>query len=97
MFSAIKKPINQILGALPDREYQRLYTHLKPVILTSGEVLLEPNEIVHEVYFPEKAMISLVSIMMDGVKAISFLFYQEINLTREPGERGSLARFPHIS
>jgi len=59
-------PINQILAALPLEEYQRLEKHLKPVNLTSGTILLEPHESIETIYFPQRAMISLVSIMMDG-------------------------------
>lgn len=59
-------PINQILAALPLAEYHRLASHLKPVNLISGEILLEPNEPIRKIYFPQRAMISLVSIMMDG-------------------------------
>jgi CRP-like cAMP-binding protein len=58
--------INQILAALPLAEYQRLASHLKPVNLISGAILLEPHEPIQKIYFPQRAMISLVSIMMDG-------------------------------
>ncbi len=62
----ITRPINQILAALSETDYQRLAPHLQFVLLPLGKVLLEPNEPVKEVYFPQQAMISLVSIMMDG-------------------------------
>ena len=58
--------MNQILAALPESEYQVIAPHLKPVDLTSGEILSEPNQSITEIYFPQRAMISLVSIMMDG-------------------------------
>lgn len=61
-----ERPINQILAALPESEYQTIAPHLKPVNLTSGEILSEPNQSITEIYFPQRAMISLVSIMMDG-------------------------------
>ena len=61
-----ERPINQILAALPKSEYQIIAPHLKPVDLTSGEILSEPNQPITEIYFPRRAMISLVSIMMDG-------------------------------
>lgn len=60
------KQSNKILAALPDSEYERIAPYLKQVELKSGEILLEPNETVRSIYFPQKAMISLVSIMMDG-------------------------------
>ncbi|MDJ0532679.1 MAG: Crp/Fnr family transcriptional regulator [Xenococcaceae cyanobacterium MO_207.B15] len=60
------KIINQILAALPQSEYQRLVPHLELVSLPGGRVLQEPGEPIKEVYFPNQAMISLVSIMSDG-------------------------------
>ena len=66
MSDRVYPPINQILTALPISEYKRLRDHLKPVNLISGEILLEPNEPIEKIYFPQRAMISLVSIMMDG-------------------------------
>jgi CRP-like cAMP-binding protein len=66
MTDYVDSPVNQILAALPLVEYQRIATHLKPVDLVSGEILLEPNEPIQKIYFPQRAMISLVSIMMDG-------------------------------
>lgn len=66
MTDHVNFPINQILAALPSSEYQRIATHLKPINLIAGEILLEPNEAIEKVYFPQRAMISLVSIMMDG-------------------------------
>ncbi|MDJ0647274.1 MAG: Crp/Fnr family transcriptional regulator [Xenococcaceae cyanobacterium MO_188.B19] len=64
--NAESKIINQILAALPQSEYQRLAPHLKQVSLFGGKVLQEPNEPIKEIYFPNQAMISLVSIMSDG-------------------------------
>ena len=61
-----ERPINKILAALPESEYQAIAPHLKPVDLTSGEIISEPNQSITEIYFPQRAMISLVSIMMDG-------------------------------
>lgn len=66
MTDYVDSPVNQILAALPPVEYQRIAPHLKPVDLVSGEILLEPNEPIEKIYFPQRAMISLVSIMMDG-------------------------------
>ena len=66
MSDRVHVPVNQILAALPASEYKRLTDHLKPVHLISGTILLEPNEPIEKIYFPQRAMISLVSIMMDG-------------------------------
>ena len=66
MRDRVQFPINQILTALPPSEYRRLINHLKPVNLVSGKILSEPNEPIEKIYFPQRAMISLVSIMIDG-------------------------------
>lgn len=58
--------INHILSALPEIEYQRLAPYLEEISLDSGQILQEPDELFEYVYFPNKAMISLVSIMTDG-------------------------------
>lgn len=60
------KPTNQLLAALPDAEYQRLAPYLEKVSLYRGKILYEPYEVIKYVYFPNRAMISLVSIMEDG-------------------------------
>lgn len=60
------RPLNKILAALPEEEYQHIAPHLKPIELISGQILSEPEEPIEKIYFPESAMISLVSIMMDG-------------------------------
>ena len=61
-----QKSINKILAALPLTQYERIASQLKQVKLMSGDILLEPQEEVSSIYFPQTAMISLVSIMMDG-------------------------------
>ena len=66
MSENIKQPINQMLAALPKPQYQRIAPYLKPIRLNSGTILSEPHEEIHQIYFPQTAMISLVSIMMDG-------------------------------
>jgi CRP-like cAMP-binding protein len=66
MSEIFKPTINQILAALPPNQYDRIAPHLKQVELKSGHILLEPDEQVDTIYFPQTAMISLVSIMIDG-------------------------------
>ena len=61
-----QQPINKILAALPLAQYKRIASQLKQVNLKSGDILSEPQEEVDLIYFPQTAMISLVSIMMDG-------------------------------
>jgi CRP-like cAMP-binding protein len=57
---------NQLLIALPPEEYQRLAPHLESMSLPLHQVLYEPGEPVNYVYFPIKAMISLVSTTREG-------------------------------
>ena len=61
-----QKSTNKILAALPESQYRRISPYLKQVELKSGDILLEPYETTDAIYFPQTAMISLVSIMMDG-------------------------------
>lgn len=66
MINNLEQPVNQILAALSQPEYSRLAPYLRPVKLNVGKVLYYPGEIIQEVYFPEQAVISLVSIFTDG-------------------------------
>lgn len=59
-------PINLILSALPDHEFERLSPHLELVNLVQGDVLFEPGEAIDQVYFPSRAMVSLVAVMSSG-------------------------------
>ncbi len=61
-----QETINKILAALPKSQYDRIAPYLNQVKLKSGDILLEPDEDTDSIYFPQTAMISLVSIMMDG-------------------------------
>ncbi|MEB3175621.1 MAG: Crp/Fnr family transcriptional regulator [Cyanobacteriota bacterium] len=58
--------INQLLTALPASAYSRLAPHLQTCTLDSGQIIYEANETIEFAYFPNRAMISLVSIMEDG-------------------------------
>ena len=57
---------NRLLGALPDDELARLAPHLERVPLVQRKVLFEANAPISHVYFPETAVVSLVSLMRDG-------------------------------
>ena len=58
------KPVNQILAALPQSERDRL--PLKKVSLSLGQILYNAGDLITDVYFPNQAMISLVSTLEDG-------------------------------
>lgn len=59
-------PINKLLAALPEDDYQRLVPHLEKVSLTKGQVIYEVGEPIEKVYFPTQGIISLVSITENG-------------------------------
>lgn len=61
------KPMeNRLLAALPESEYQRLVLHLESVSLSRHQVLYDSGELIRHVYFPNQALVSLVSIVEDG-------------------------------
>jgi len=51
---------NLLLASLPRKESQNFIAHCEPVTLASSEILGEPGEKVHNVYFPIDCFISLV-------------------------------------
>ena len=60
---------NSLLAAVPRKEYRRLLAGLEAVSLTFGEVLYEPGETIRHVYFPNKSLISLLT-LADGHLAL---------------------------
>lgn len=60
---------NNLLAAVPFKEYQRLLAGLEPVTLTFGEVLYEPGETISHVYFPGTSLVSLLT-LVDGHLAL---------------------------
>jgi CRP-like cAMP-binding protein len=62
-----KGPIkNELLAALPRAAYLRLLPHLESVSLPLGTGLYNSGESIKHVYFPEDALVSLVTHMRDG-------------------------------
>ena len=57
---------NRLLSSLPEIEYQRLEPYLFPVKLSLGRIFYEASEKIETVYFPQTALISLVSILDNG-------------------------------
>ena len=57
---------NRLLNALTDDEYTALEPYLEPVELPRGKILYEPGDEIEWVYFPERAMVSIVSLMENG-------------------------------
>lgn len=60
---------NSLLAAIPRKDYQLLLPGLEPVALTYGEVLYEPGETIRHVYFPDSALVSLLT-LADGHLAL---------------------------
>ncbi|MEH1832740.1 MAG: cyclic nucleotide-binding domain-containing protein [Nostoc sp.] len=61
-----QQPSNKLLAALPASDYQRLLPHLKLVSLEVPQILYQAGELITQVYFPNKAMVSIVTTMEDG-------------------------------
>ena len=57
---------NHILLSLPADDRERLASRLERVSLTHGEVLFDPDQKITHVYFPDKAMISVVAYTEEG-------------------------------
>lgn len=56
---------NQLLAALPGKDYERLFPHLESVSLPFMGVLYESGEPINHVYFPNDGLISLLVVMGD--------------------------------
>jgi CRP-like cAMP-binding protein len=57
---------NRILNTISVNDRQALDPHLTTVQLASGAVLFEPDGPVNRVYFPNTAVLSVVTVMEDG-------------------------------
>jgi CRP-like cAMP-binding protein len=64
--NTLKPQVNRLLAALPPFDYERLIPHLKLVLLTTRQVIYEPGEPITHVYFPQNAVVSIVTGMKDG-------------------------------
>jgi CRP-like cAMP-binding protein len=59
--------MNLLLSSLPEDELTELSHHLERLQVKPPQVLVEPNELISHVHFPLTCMISLVTILDDGV------------------------------
>ncbi|AUB40148.1 cAMP-binding domain of CRP or a regulatory subunit of cAMP-dependent protein kinases [Nostoc flagelliforme CCNUN1] len=64
--NALDQPANHLLATLPASDYERLVPHLKLVLLSSRQILHEAGERIAQVYFPNKAVVSIITTMEDG-------------------------------
>ncbi len=60
------KPINRLLAALPQEDYQRIYPYLESIALPQHKVLFNAGEDYKHAYFPSHAIVSSVAIMENG-------------------------------
>jgi CRP-like cAMP-binding protein len=52
---------NQLLAALPKKDYQGLLRHLEEIPLVFEEILYRPNVLISDVYFPNSGIVSLLA------------------------------------
>jgi CRP-like cAMP-binding protein len=57
---------NDLLGTLPEREWQKLAPHLEIVGLRADQLLCDSGQPIHHVYFPTIAIVSVLLTMEDG-------------------------------
>lgn len=60
---------NSLLAAIPRADYRRLLAGMEPVTLAFGEVLYEPGQTIHHIYFPGSSLVSLLT-LADGHLAV---------------------------
>jgi len=67
---AIRVPVaNSLLASLPRKDYERLLTGIEPVTLSFGEIIYEPGQPIRHIYFPNDALVSLLT-LADGHLAL---------------------------
>ena len=59
-------PGNRLLARLPPEEYQRLVPRLQPVPLALKQVLFEARSSMDYAYFPNRGVVSALTVMADG-------------------------------
>jgi CRP-like cAMP-binding protein len=57
---------NGLLGRLTHETFHYLLPHLTPVTLQAQEVLYKPEERISDIYFPDTAVLCMLTIMEDG-------------------------------
>lgn len=60
---------NHLLAALPGEVLERIEPHLELIKMSLGEVLYESSGLLHHVYFPTDAIVSLHYVMENGSSA----------------------------
>ena len=57
---------NRLLSSLINHDYKRLVPHLQPVDLQLGDIIYTAGDTIEDVYFPETAVVSLLSTLENG-------------------------------
>ena len=60
------RPLNKLLRSLSRDAYQRVEPKLSRTRLDARQILYQPNQHIHEVYFPESTVICLMTVMANG-------------------------------
>ncbi len=60
-FATSPRISNQLLAALPKKDYQALEHHLEEIPLVFDELLYRPNALISDVYFPNSGIVSLLA------------------------------------
>jgi CRP-like cAMP-binding protein len=57
---------NRLLGAMQEASRARIALHLEPVVLNLGDVVCEAGGILKHAYFPQGAVLSLLTVLENG-------------------------------
>jgi CRP-like cAMP-binding protein len=65
---------NALLATLPDSEYMRFAPHLEKVMLRKGQTLFEMGQSPTNVYYPVRAMVSMLIDLSEGLSVEAHIF-----------------------
>ncbi|MCO5734014.1 Crp/Fnr family transcriptional regulator [Rhizobium sp. SSA_523] len=68
---------NRLLYTLPEHEFEIIRPTLRPITLTKGFVIVEPDQPIDYVYFPFTGIGSVVTVSPEGHKAEAGMFGRE--------------------
>jgi CRP-like cAMP-binding protein len=94
MVEAVQPVKNRLLAALSADDYALLAPHLQPLDLEKGRLLYDPGDAITTVYFPQDAVISLMTLMESGEAIESATIGREgaLGLMAAVAPRESLSR-----
>ncbi len=67
----LNRPRNRLLASLPDADWLELQHAFQPVDLQTGEVLVDQQEPISQVFFPTTCVIATVAAFTDGRRALT--------------------------